>query len=59
MGDFEGMLTKREAASAIGVSLRTLDNWIKDKQLPYVKLSKTVRFLKADIRQYISDRRVA
>jgi excisionase family DNA binding protein len=54
----ESLLNKREAASLLGVSQRTVDNWISSKQLPYVKLSYVVRFIPADIHRFITERRI-
>jgi excisionase family DNA binding protein len=44
--DTEGhkLLTKNELAMKMCVKLRTIDNWMKDGRLPYLKIGKTVRF---------------
>jgi excisionase family DNA binding protein len=37
--------TKRDVAREAGVSLRTVDNWIAQKKIPYRKLSpRLIRF---------------
>ena len=39
------LLSKREVAQHLGVSPRTIDNWIADQRIPYLKLSpRVVRF---------------
>ena len=44
--DTEGhkLLTKNELAMKMCMKLRTIDNWMKDGRLPYLKIGKTVRF---------------
>ena len=32
-------LSKRELASAVGVSPRTIDNWMVQKRIPFIRLS--------------------
>jgi excisionase family DNA binding protein len=39
------LLSKRQVALAIGVSLRTIDNWMAQKRIPFIRLSaRLVRF---------------
>ena len=33
------LLSKREVAAILGVSPRTIDNWISQKRIPYLRLS--------------------
>ena len=40
---FDDLLTKDELASAIGVSPKTVERWMR-KGLPYIKFSRAVRF---------------
>ena len=37
------LMTKRECAEALGVSLRTVDRMISEKKLPAVKVRRSVR----------------
>jgi excisionase family DNA binding protein len=39
-----GSVTKRDIAAAHKVSLRTVDIWVHDKVIPYMKLGRLVRF---------------
>ena len=39
------LLTKRELAAALNVSERTIDNWVAQKRIPYLRLSaRLLRF---------------
>ena len=39
------LLTKRELAAALNVSQRTIDNWVAQKRIPYLRLSaRLLRF---------------
>ena len=51
--DGEGLLCKREAAKLLNVSPRTVDLWLKQRRIPYMKLGNTkgslVRFKRSDL----------
>ena len=34
------LLSKRELAAALGVSLRTIENWLSEKRIPQLRLSR-------------------
>ncbi len=38
------MLTKRELAARFKVSVRTIENWLKDGFLPRIRITSVVRF---------------
>jgi excisionase family DNA binding protein len=40
------------------VSASTVERWRRDRGLPYVRLGRTVRFIPADVRQWIEAQRV-
>jgi len=42
------LLTKREIAAILNVSSRTIDNWIREKRIPFLRLSP--RLLRFDLR---------
>jgi excisionase family DNA binding protein len=48
-----GLLTKREAAQFLGVAERTLDQWMKRRLIPYLKLGVAVRFDRDDLREHL------
>jgi len=38
------LLEKAETARRLKISTRTLDQWMRDGRVPYLKIGKTVRF---------------
>jgi len=46
-------LDKARAATLLGISPRTLDLWMRDRIVPYLKIRRTVRFSAADIDDYL------
>jgi excisionase family DNA binding protein len=48
-GQFSGrhLLSKGELAAVLGVSPRTIDNWVAQKRIPYLRLS--ARLIKFDL----------
>lgn len=38
------LLTKVELAETLNVSVRTIDNWMASRTLPYIKVNRLVRF---------------
>ena len=47
--------TKSQVARRLNVSKRTIDNLMKQRRLPFIKLtSKIVRFPKADVDAYLA-----
>jgi excisionase family DNA binding protein len=54
----DGLLTKRELATKLRVSTRTVDDYMRRGRLCFVKLGKTVRFVWPDVLQKLSAYRV-
>lgn len=52
------LLTKIEVAELFQVSLRTIDNWIETRKVPYIKLGKSVRFRQNELEHYLSRKSV-
>lgn len=48
-----GLLKKAEVAEQLGVSIRTVANWLK-RGLPHFKLGTTVRVSPADLESWIN-----
>ena len=47
--------TKAQVARRLNVCVRTIDNMMKQRRLPFIKLtSKTVRFPKAEVDAYLA-----
>lgn len=52
MGDGDDeMLTKRELAAKLKVTLRTIENWQREGYLPFIKISSVVLFDWAEVRE--------
>jgi len=45
------ILTKEQVAKRLDVSLRTVEYWMAQKLVPYVKPTRTVRFIWSDVEQ--------
>ena len=59
----EALLDTEEAARMLGISPRTVQGWVRQRRIPYVKLSEgrtgLTRFRPADLRAWIAARVVA
>jgi excisionase family DNA binding protein len=53
-------MTEAEVAGFLGVPQRTLQTWrIQKRELPFVKIGRLIRYSRADITVYLSQRKVA
>lgn len=52
------LLTVKEVAIIMGLSIQTLYNWINSRKIPYYKVGHSVRFKLKDIEQKIEEGRV-
>lgn len=52
------MLSRREVASKLGVSLSTIDRWIKERKIPYLNLNGIVRFDSQVVDSWLEKRKV-
>lgn len=50
--------SKFELSSELGISIRTIDNWIALGAISYSKIGRRVIFSKADIENFIEKKRV-
>jgi excisionase family DNA binding protein len=57
-GASDGLLKKRGLAVKLGISKRTVDLWMHQGRLPFIKVGKTVRFRWADVLEKLSQFRV-
>ena len=48
-GASDGLLDKRGLAVRLDISKRTVDAWMKQKRLPFIKIGKSVRFYWPDV----------
>jgi len=54
----DGLLNKRTLAVKLGISKRTVDAWMHQKRLPFIKVGKTVRFRWGDVLEKLNAFRV-
>ena len=47
------MLTKRELAAKLKVTIRTIENWQRDGFLPYIKISSVVLFHWSEVLEHL------
>jgi excisionase family DNA binding protein len=52
------LLTKRELATKLRISIRTLDEWMRRGRIAYLKIGKTCRFRYGDVLQKLNAYRV-
>jgi excisionase family DNA binding protein len=57
-GASDGLLNKRGLAVKLGLSKRTVDAWMRQKRLPFIKVGKTVRFRWPDVLEKLNTFRV-
>ncbi len=49
----EKLMDKKEMAAALGVTVKTIDKWVSEKRLPFVRLTgKCVRFISSEVLAY-------
>lgn len=53
VGPGDEMLTKRELAGRLKITVRTIENWQRRGLLPFVKISKVVLFYWPDVVQHL------
>ena len=49
-------LRPKEAAEALGVSDRTLRTWMRDEELPYLRIDRGILIPIADLKEWINER---
>jgi excisionase family DNA binding protein len=52
------LLTKRELAPKLKIAPRTLDLWMRQRRIPFLKIGKSVRFRLDDVLTQLSRYRV-
>lgn len=59
LSENDTLWSKKELASYLNVSVRTIDHYVFSKQVPYIKLGKHIRFRFGDIRTWLEQNREA
>jgi len=49
----DAMLTKDEIAKHFGITVRTVENWMTQGYVPYLRFGRAVRFSLADVPQLV------
>ena len=49
MKEESGFVTTREIAAFVGVSTRTIQNWVRDGVISYYKIGKSIRLCREDV----------
>lgn len=52
----DGLIDKVELARRIGKCSRTVDNWLRERRIPYLKVGRAVLFDWADVLAYMNAR---
>jgi excisionase family DNA binding protein len=51
------LMKKADVAKALGVSIKTVDKWIQDKRIPFIRISrKCVRFNPIEVQRFLDER---
>ena len=54
----QGTMSNEEAAAYLGCTPHTLRVWTSRRRVPFVKVGRLTRFLKADLEAYLQQHRV-
>ena len=54
-----GYINKIEAASVMGCTVRSIDNWMKSKLIPHYKFGRAVYFKESALMESIEKHKVA
>ena len=52
------LITIKEAASYLAVSVSTLYGWVWQRRIPFIKMGRALRFDRADLEQFVQANRV-
>lgn len=50
------LLKKPELSRRLKISTRTLDEWMRNGRIPFLKIGKTVRFRWADVLEHLQNK---
>jgi excisionase family DNA binding protein len=43
-GEPDALLTKKKVARLLSISLRTLEGWMRERRIEFIKIGKSIRF---------------
>ena len=58
MNKDDRLLSKKQAAEYLNISIGTLEKLMREKELLYIKLERKVLFRKSDIDKFLEDRTI-
>ncbi len=50
------LLSKKQLAERLGVTARTLDTWMVQRRIPYLKIGRTVRFSLSEVSMHLKEK---
>jgi excisionase family DNA binding protein len=53
------LLTKRELAKFLSISPKTIDRWVSEREIPFLRIGRLVRFEYDEIVAWLDGRRIA
>lgn len=53
------LMTPKEVADHLGVTINTVYKWVAANKIPYVKLNKSVRFNPSKLESWINSRSIS
>ena len=53
-GSDDSLWTKKQAANFLGITIRTLETWLKEGRLPRFKIKRTVRLRRQDVLAHLN-----
>jgi excisionase family DNA binding protein len=57
-GASEGLLNKWELAAKLRIGKRTVDLWMHQKRLPFIRIGRTIRFRWSEVLEKLNAHRV-
>jgi excisionase family DNA binding protein len=54
----ENLLDKRGAAKRLGTTPRHMEDLVRDRKVPFVRVGRLIRFKPSDLDQWIEDQKV-
>lgn len=55
-GHMEPVIDTRTAAQLLDVSPRTVERWVSDREIPFFRLGRLVRFRASELETWLQDR---
>lgn len=53
---FENLWDKKRLSDFLSVPIRTIDDWVYKRQIPFVRVGRHVRFIPSDVQKWLAER---